>query len=96
MARALGWGTVGDCLHSFPAHPLPPTSLPHLGGRRHRTARFSVGLFLAVPGMAPGGKPTSALGTGGQGDAVPLGPEAQNTSAFCPDSFLRVEHAPLP
>ena len=38
----------------------------------------------------------SAPGTGGQGAAVSLGPEAQDRHAFCPDSFLRVEHAPCP
>ena len=38
----------------------------------------------------------SAPGTGGQGAAVSLGPEAQVRHAFCPDSFLRVEHAPCP
>ncbi|KAF2369259.1 hypothetical protein BSL88_16710 [Acinetobacter baylyi] len=78
-----------------PAHALPPPTLSHLGGRRHRTARSSRELFLRVPAMAPGGKPKSALGTGGQGDAVPLGPETQDRPAFCPDSFLRVEDARL-
>ena len=38
----------------------------------------------------------SAPVTGGQGAAVPLGPEAQDRHAFCSDSFLRVEHAPCP
>ena len=60
-ARALGLGTVGDCLRSFPGTPPQPTTLPHLGGRRHLTARFSMGLFLRVPGMAPGGKPVCPL-----------------------------------
>ena len=87
------WGTVST---PFPAHALPPTSLPHLGGRWHLTARFSMILFLRVPGIAPGGKPKSALGTGGQGDDLPLGPEAQDRPAFSSDSFLRVVHAPLP
>ena len=36
----------------------------------------------------------SVLGRGGQSAAVSLGPEAQDRHAFCPDSFLRVEHAP--
>ena len=58
--------------------------------------RFSMGLFLRVSFIAPGGKPKSALGTGGQGDAVPLGPEAQDRPAFCPVSFLRVELTPSP
>ena len=35
-----------------------------------------------------------APGTGEQGAAVSLGPEAQDRHAFYPDSFLRVEHAP--
>ena len=35
----------------------------------------------------------SAPGTGDQGAAIALGPEAQDRHAFCPDSFLRVEHA---
>ena len=91
-----GMGTVGSVSTPSLAHSLPPTSLPHLGGRRHLTARFSIGLFLRVTGMAPGGKPKAALGTGGQEDAVPFGPEAQDRPAFCPDSFLRVEHKPLP
>ena len=92
-ARALGWGTVGDCLHSFPGTPLATHNAAKAWW--HLTARFSMGLFLRVPGMAHGGKPKTALRTSGQGDAVPLGPEARNRPAFCPDSFLRVEHAPL-
>ena len=81
-ARALGWGTVGDCLHSFPGTPLPPTTLPHIGGRRHLNAHFSMGLFMRVPGMAPGGKPVCPwdrwprrccpLGTRGTGQACLL------------------------
>ena len=46
--------------------------------------------------MALGGKPKYALRTGGQEDAVPFGPEVQDRPAFCPDSFLRVEHTPVP
>ena len=65
---------LGTVSTPSPAHTLPPTMPPHLGGRRHLTARFSMGLFRRVPGMAPGGKPKSALGTGGPGDALPLGP----------------------
>ena len=80
----------------FPANPLPPTTLSHLGGRWHLTARFSRELFLRVPGMAPGSMPKSALRAVVRGDAVPLLPEAQDRPAFCPDSFLRVEHATLP
>ena len=48
------WGTVST---PYQAQTLPPTRLPHLGGRQHLTARFSMGLFLRVPGMAPGSKP---------------------------------------
>ena len=75
-------GNCGVCLHSLPGTPLPPTTLPHLGGRQHLTARFSVGLFLRVPGMATGGKPAcpwdrwprrcSPLGTRGTGQACHL------------------------
>ena len=65
-------------------------------GGGHLTVRFSRELFLRVPGMAPGGKPKCALAICGQGDAVSLGPEAQDRHAFGPDSFLRVEHARLP
>ena len=73
------WGTVST---PSPGHPLPPTTLPHLGGRRNRTAHFSVGLFLRVPCMAPGGKPVlpwdrgpkkcCPLGTRGPGQACLL------------------------
>ena len=52
-------------------------------------------VILRGQGREFGGKPTSALWTGGQGDAVPLGPEAQERPSFS-DSFLRLEHAPLP
>ena len=92
----LEWGAFGDCCHSFPAHPLPPRTLSHPGGRWHLTARFSRELFLRVQGMVPGSKPKSALRTVVQGDAVPLGPDAKDRPAFFPDSFLRVEHASLP
>ena len=95
-ALALDGELCGSVSTLSPAQPLPPSSLPHLGGRRHLTARFSMGLFLRVPGISPGGKPRSAFGTGGPGDAVFLGPEAQDRRAFCPDSFLRVVHEPLP
>ena len=91
-----GMGNGGDCLHSFPGTPPATHNAATSWWKTAMTDRFSMGLFLRVPGMASGGKPKCALGTGGLGDAVPLVPEAQDRPAFCPDSFLRVEHAPLP
>ena len=78
-----------------PAHPLPPTTLPHLGGRWHVTARFSIGLFLRVPGMAPGSKPVRPwdrrprrccpLGTRGTGQACLLTRLLPQHGARAPD-----------
>ena len=38
----------------------------------------------------------SAPGTGGQGAAISLGPEAQDRHAICPESFLRQSTRPAP
>ena len=80
-----GMGSCGDSPHSFPRNPVPPQTLPHPGRRPHQTAGSFRELFLRVQGRAPGGNATSALWTGGQGAAVPLGPEAQDRPAFCPE-----------
>ena len=61
-ARALGWGAVGDCPHSFPGHRVHPRMLPHPGAGRHLTARsswscfceFRAGLLVASPRLPYG------------------------------------------
>ena len=89
---------MGSCGRLSPFVPRIPRASANASTSWSRTASkcpFLLELFLRVQGRAPGGKPTSALWTGGQGAAVLLGPEAQNRPAFCLDSF-RVEHALLP
>ena len=76
--------------------PLLPRHTPCQPQRCHIMVEhgISMGLFLRVALMAPGGKPVFPS-TGGK-RVVPLGPEAQDRPAFSSDSFLRVVHAPLP
>ena len=83
---------------NFPCFPGKPPASANAATSWRKTASdcpYLLEVFLRVQGRELGGKPTSALWTGGQGDAVPFGPEAQERPSFS-DSFLRLAHAPLP
>ena len=88
-------GCCGAFFHSFPVHTVPPRTLPHPGGRRSLSVNSFRELFLRVQGRRLVASHVST-GTGGQGSAVSLDAETQDRDAFCPESFLRVEHTPLP
>ena len=95
-ARALGWGTVGDFLHSFPGTP-PATHIAATSWwKRASDCPFLHGVVSATSGYSTWWQAQVCPWDRWPRDAVPLGLEAQDRHAFCPGSFLRVEHAPCP
>ena len=81
-AHALGWGTVGDCLHSLPGTPPATHNTATSWWKTASDCPFLHGVVSVSLGMAPGGKPDcpwdrwprrcSPLGTRGTGQACHL------------------------